>query len=128
MSIMEGKRRSATLLLVRTMQNHKHCCALQSPLKCRSAMLTFRVHACCASQVGSKLTTAVDSFSFGIMMWELYTGQRAYGGLGRDAIIDRVYKKKARPIFPLGECMQCLVFFLSARTLVCSVLQRLLAA
>jgi len=53
-------------------------------------------------QVGSKLTTAVDSFSFGIMMWELYTGQRAYGGLGRDAIIDRVYKKKARPIFPLG--------------------------
>lgn len=35
-------------------------------------------------------------------MWELYTGQRAYGGLGRDAIIDRVYKKKARPTFPLG--------------------------
>jgi len=22
-------------------------------------------------------------------MWELYTGQRAYSGLGRDAIIDR---------------------------------------
>jgi serine/threonine protein kinase len=53
-------------------------------------------------QVGSKLTVAVDTFSFGIMMWELYTGQRAYGGLGRDAIIDRVYKKKARPTFPLG--------------------------
>ncbi|MEW5311275.1 MAG: hypothetical protein WDW38_003003 [Sanguina aurantia] len=53
-------------------------------------------------QVGSKLTIAVDAFSFGIMMWELYSGQRAYGGLGRDAIIDRVYKKKARPIFPLG--------------------------
>jgi hypothetical protein len=35
-------------------------------------------------------------------MWEMYTGQRAYGGLGRDAIIDRVYKKKARPVFPLG--------------------------
>eukprot|EP00798_Chlamydomonas_sp_ICE-L_P026077 gene26077-11781_t len=53
-------------------------------------------------QVGSRITTAVDTFSFGIMMWELYTGQRAYGGLGRDAIIDRVYKKRARPIFPMG--------------------------
>ncbi len=138
-------------------------------------------------QVGSKITTAVDTFSFGIMMWELYTGechvthltngqqclnsstarvtalpatiysahsmsscwvccmkhdmqtclfqvcvavnpvyfsracsigfvhfqadsdvwlyppgQRAYSGLGRDAIIDRVYKKQARPAYPAG--------------------------
>eukprot|EP00775_Hariotina_reticulata_P012135 gene12135-12273_t len=53
-------------------------------------------------QVGSKITTAVDTFSFGIMMWELYTGQRAYSGLGRDAIIDRVYKKQSRPVFPSG--------------------------
>lgn len=53
-------------------------------------------------QVGSKITTAVDAFSFGIMMWELYTGQRVYSGLGRDAIIDRVYKKRSRPTFPQG--------------------------
>ena len=52
--------------------------------------------------MGSKITTAVDTFSFGIMMWELYTGQRAYSGLGRDAIIDRVYKKQSRPVFPAG--------------------------
>lgn len=57
---------------------------------------------CLCLQVGSKVTTAVDTFSFGIMMWELYTGQRAYSGLGRDAIIDRVYKKQSRPIFPSG--------------------------
>mmetsp|Transcript_16992 Transcript_16992/g.50930 ORF Transcript_16992/g.50930 Transcript_16992/m.50930 type:complete len:923 (-) Transcript_16992:424-3192(-) len=53
-------------------------------------------------QVGSKITTAVDAFSFGIMMWEVYTGQRVYSGLGRDAIIDCVYKRKGRPVFPLG--------------------------
>jgi hypothetical protein len=47
-------------------------------------------------QVGSKVTTAVDTFSFGIMMWELYTGRRAYAGLGRDSIIDRVYKQHSR--------------------------------
>lgn len=35
----------------------------------------------------------------GLTPWPPHTPQ---GGLGRDAIIDRVYKKKARPIFPLG--------------------------
>ena len=53
-------------------------------------------------QVGSKITTAVDTFSFGIMMWELYKGQRAYAGLGRDSIIDRVYKQHSRALFGLG--------------------------
>jgi hypothetical protein len=62
-----------------------------------AVILRFSLISCAAaaaaavllSQVGSKITTAVDTFSFGIMMWELYTGQRAYSGLGRDAIIDR---------------------------------------
>jgi len=53
-------------------------------------------------QVGSRITAAVDTYSFGIMMWELYTGQRAYAGLGRDAIIDRVYRRQGRPAFPAG--------------------------
>ena len=48
------------------------------------------------------MTTGVDTFSFGIMMWELYTGHSAYKGMGRDAIIDRVYKKQSRPQFPAG--------------------------
>jgi hypothetical protein len=29
-------------------------------------------------------------------------GQRAYGGLPRDAIIDKVYRKHSRPAFPAG--------------------------
>jgi hypothetical protein len=42
----------------------------------------------------------VDSFSFGILMWEMYTGQRAYSGLGRSAIISHVTKQAGRPVFP----------------------------
>jgi serine/threonine protein kinase len=36
-------------------------------------------------QAGTKITTAVDAYSFGIMMWEMYTGQRAYSGMARCA-------------------------------------------
>ena len=44
--------------------------------------------------VGSKITTAVDTFSLGIMMWELYTGQRAHAGLAQAiCFIELVYVK-----------------------------------
>jgi hypothetical protein len=33
-------------------------------------------------------------------MWEMYTGQRAYSGLGRSAIISHVTKQAGRPVFP----------------------------
>lgn len=32
---------------------------------------------------GSKLTTAVDTYAFGILMYELYTGSRPYAGMTR---------------------------------------------
>jgi hypothetical protein len=33
-------------------------------------------------------------------MWEVYTSKRAYAGLPREAIIERVYKTGLRPRFP----------------------------
>jgi serine/threonine protein kinase len=51
---------------------------------------------------GSKITTAVDVYAFGIMMWEIYTGKRSYAGLSREAIMDRVLVRGARPAFPAG--------------------------
>jgi serine/threonine-protein kinase len=38
---------------------------------------------------GSKLTPAVDVYSFGIMMYELYSCRRPYPGLGKDTIANR---------------------------------------
>jgi hypothetical protein len=34
------------------------------------------------------------------MAWEVYTSKRAYAGLPREAIIERVYKTGLRPRFP----------------------------
>jgi tRNA A-37 threonylcarbamoyl transferase component Bud32 len=53
-------------------------------------------------QVGSHVTTAVDSYSFGIVMWEMYTGKRVYQRMAKDLIIDHVYKNNNRPEYPPG--------------------------
>ncbi|KIZ05851.1 putative serine/threonine-protein kinase pats1 [Monoraphidium neglectum] len=52
-------------------------------------------------RAGSHITTAVDVYAFGIMMWEFYTQKKPYANLARDAIIARVLKG-ARPSFPSG--------------------------
>jgi hypothetical protein len=54
-------------------------------------------------QIGSRITTSVDTFSFGIMMWELYTGQRAYSGLARWGTA-RGHVCTARGAVPVGRC------------------------
>jgi hypothetical protein len=76
-------------------------------------VVTFRV-----LQVGSKITTAVDTFSFGIMMWELYTGQRAYSGLGRDAIIDRCAQPSNEAFASL-----CLILLMLIVYIIISILE-----
>jgi serine/threonine protein kinase len=51
---------------------------------------------------GTRVTTAVDVYSFGIMMWEFYTSKAPYAGLTREGIMERVLHRGGRPAFPSG--------------------------
>ncbi|GBF88715.1 hypothetical protein Rsub_01614 [Raphidocelis subcapitata] len=51
---------------------------------------------------GARLTTAVDAYGLGILMYEIYTGQGAYPGLKPDALITQVLRGGQRPQFPDG--------------------------
>ncbi|KAI8463485.1 MAG: kinase-like domain-containing protein [Monoraphidium minutum] len=51
---------------------------------------------------GSEITPAVDVFSFGILMFELFAATQPYAGLSRDAIIAGVLHRDLRPTFPPG--------------------------
>jgi serine/threonine protein kinase len=50
---------------------------------------------------GSRVTTAVDAYAFGILLYELYMGGAgAYPGLSKAEIIERVGHGGMRPRFP----------------------------
>ncbi|EFJ48730.1 hypothetical protein VOLCADRAFT_120838 [Volvox carteri f. nagariensis] len=49
---------------------------------------------------GQPLDFSVDTFSFGILMWELYTCARPYSDVPEDQIAQRVTLKGLRPTFP----------------------------
>ena len=52
---------------------------------------------------GSRMTSAVDAFAFGVLLYELYMGgAHAYAGLSKQAVIERVARAGMRPGFPPG--------------------------
>ncbi|WIA12566.1 hypothetical protein OEZ85_006227 [Tetradesmus obliquus] len=83
-------------------------------------------------QAGSLITPAADTYSFGVLMYELYTGQKPYAGLAPGPGMMRAIFDGLRPVFPdstpagyraLAEC--CWSCHISARPCFEEVVGRL---
>lgn len=46
------------------------------------------------------ISRASDVFAFGILLWELYTGDHAYKGIPRALLGHNISKQGMRPVFP----------------------------
>lgn len=50
--------------------------------------------------LSGRVSKAADVYSFGITMWELYTGNRAFEGIPRALLGHQITREKLRPRFP----------------------------
>lgn len=50
--------------------------------------------------VHGQVSRASDVFAYGILLWELYTGEQAYKGIPRALLGHKITKQGLRPEFP----------------------------
>lgn len=48
-----------------------------------------------------QVSRASDVFAYGILLWELYTGEQAYKGVPRALLGHKITKQGMRPEFPV---------------------------
>lgn len=64
----------------------------------------------CARRVAvaaGQLLPSSDVYAFGVLMWEMFTGEKVFKQLSDSEVILAVVTKKARPIFPLDCPSRC---------------------
>ncbi len=74
------------------------------------------VHEC--KRLCALLLQAADVYAFGILLWEMCTGQKPWVGLKEQEIITKVVQNEKQPLFPRDTPapfkvhLGCLLFFL----------------
>lgn len=48
------------------------------------------------------LNYTIDIYALGIIMWEIYTGERIYNDIDQNSIVNHVVIEHGRPRFPIG--------------------------
>ena len=62
-----------------------------------------------------KLSKSADVYAFGVLLWEMYTGQRPWSGLGQMQIIFHLTQRKKKLQFPSETPSQLQVRLFTSR-------------
>ncbi len=67
----------------------------------------------CLCCFAGKLSKSADVYAFGVLLWEMYTGQRPWSGLGQMQVIFHLTQRKKRLQFPSDTPPQLQVLLFS---------------
>jgi len=65
---------------------------------CMQMLIHVNVHVC--KRLCALLAQAADVYAFGILLWEMCTGQKPWVGLKEQEIITKVVQNEKQPLFP----------------------------
>jgi hypothetical protein len=76
--------------------------SLLSVACCNVCSIDLSWAACLILPVHVQVNASVDVYAFGVMMWELFVGQRPYGNMSQQKVVEEVVLRGLRPCFPVG--------------------------
>ncbi|KAL3145632.1 hypothetical protein ABBQ32_003175 [Trebouxia sp. C0010 RCD-2024] len=108
--IIHGDVRGANIMLCSSTANQRgftaqladfeNACHAQKPYNIVTARYSNIVHSAPELLRDYFLTKAADVYAFGILLWEMCTGQKPWVGLKEQEIITKVVQNEKQPLFP----------------------------
>lgn len=75
-------------------------CAIARTCKCSFMQILMYANAYVCKHLCALLAQAADVYAFGILLWEMCTGQKPWVGLKEQEIITKVVQNEKQPLFP----------------------------